>query len=154
MPFDRFSGTSRLGAPPAEVFEFLLDPHSYIELAPLIVAVRDIRRDGDSIRYVSVERFRVGPFRWDNPIDVTMTPTVPGHTLRSSVVSPGGVRLESTLTLADAVGGGSEATETIELRSPTLLHSFVLRKAREGQDGRLTALAARFPAPLRRDRQS
>ncbi|MEU8074581.1 SRPBCC family protein [Catellatospora citrea] len=145
MPLDRFSGTSRLGAPTAEVFDFLMEPHSYIELAPLIVAVRDIRRDGDSIRYVSVERFRLGPLHWDNPIEVTMTPTVPGHTLRSSVTSPGGVRLVATLNLADAVGGGSEATETIELRSPRFLHSFVLRKAREGQEGRLAALAARFP---------
>ncbi len=121
-----------------------MDPRSYVELAPLIVAVRDIQADGDSVRYVSVERFRFGPFHWDNPIKVTMTPTASSHTLRSSVKSPGGVRLEATLSLVPSGKDGSEVTETVELHSPWFMRSFVLRKAREGQDGRVANLAARF----------
>jgi carbon monoxide dehydrogenase subunit G len=143
---EHFGTTFRLGAPPAEVFAFLLDPHSYIEMAPLVVTVRDIRTAGDTIRYVSVERFRLGPLHWDNPIDVTMTPVSPGRTLRNSVISPGRIRLTATVDLVPAGEGGSSVTETIEVWAPRYLRSFTLRKAREAQEGRVAALTARFPA--------
>ncbi|MFG1606537.1 SRPBCC family protein [Actinoplanes sp. NPDC049265] len=142
MPLDNFSTTFRLGAPPAPVIAFLNDPHSYIGLAPLVVAVRDIRVTGDETRYVSVERFRLGPFHWDNAIDVTIQ-VAPGRVV-NTVRSPGWVRLTATVTLTEA-GDGCDGTETIELRAPWFLRAFALRKAREAQTARVAGLTARFP---------
>jgi hypothetical protein len=139
MPTDHFSTTFRLGAPPAEILAFLRDPHSYIGLAPLVVAVRDIRTVGDTVRYVAVERFRLGPFHWDNPIDVTITPGVSSVT--NVARSPGWVRLIATVTVTP----DSQVTEAIELHTPWFLRAFALRKAREAQEGRAAALTARFP---------
>jgi hypothetical protein len=142
VPSDTFSTAFRLGAPPAEAVAFLGDPHSDIELAPLVVAVRDIRPAGVQTRYVAVERFRLGPFHWDNAIRVTLT--VGSGAVTKAVRSPGGVRLTATVTVAED-DGGSRATETVELHTPWLLRSFALRKAREAQAGRVAGLTARFP---------
>ena len=142
MPTDHFRTTFRLGAAPAEVRAFLLDPHSYIGLAPLVVEVRDIRRQGTTTRYVAVERFRLGPFHRDNPIDVTITAT--DTAITSSVRSPGRVRLTATATITP-VDDGSSVTETVELRAPWFLRAFALRKAREAQQSRAAGLSARYP---------
>ena len=139
MPTDHFSTTFRLGAPPAEILAFLMDPHSYIGLAPLVVEVRDIRTIGDSVRYVAVERFRLGPLHWDNAIDVTMTPG--DSSVTSTVRSPGWVRLIARVTVTPQ----SEVTEAVELHTPWFLRAFALRKAREAQEGRAAGLTARFP---------
>ena len=141
MPTDRFSDTVHLAAPPAVVYAHLLDPHSYVGLSPLVVAVRDLR--GDS--YVAVERFRFGPFRWDNPIRVTLTGVEPDRKLTSGVVSPGGVRLTATVELAPAAEG-TDLTEAIEVSSPALLRSFVVKQATSVQRARLAELSRRFGA--------
>lgn len=146
MPIDRFSVTYTVGAPPAEVFAHLTNPQSYVGLSPLVVVVRDVRpvRDDlgrDAVEYVAVERFRWGPLRWDNPIRVTMT-ALDGQVI-SSVVSPGAVRLDSTLDLV-ADGAGTEVTEMIEVRSPGPLRGFVTGKARSVQQARRTELTRRM----------
>ena len=69
--------TFRVPAPPAAVYAHLMDPHSYIGLSPLVVAIRDVHPADDAVSYVAVERFRFGPIKWDNPIRVTMTGTGP-----------------------------------------------------------------------------
>ncbi len=120
MPTDRFSHTFRIAVPAAAVYAHLMNPYSYVGLSPLVVAVREVRqvRDEqgrDAIAYVAVERFRLGPFSWDNPIRVTMTGVVPERQVRSAVVSPGGVRLTSTVDLAGD-GEDTTVTETIESR--------------------------------------
>jgi carbon monoxide dehydrogenase subunit G len=147
MPIDRFSTTYAVGAPPAEVWAHLADPHSYVGLSPLVVTVRDVRpvRDDEgreAVEYVAVERFRWGPLRWDNPIRVTMT-TPTGRRIVSTVVSPGAVRLESTVDLAGQ-GTGTEVTETIEVRSPGPLRRFVTGKARSVQAERARELTRRM----------
>ena len=65
-----FSHTAVVDAPPARVYAHLADPRSYVGLSPLVVAVRDVRSVGAGIAYVAVERFRLGPLHWDNPIQV------------------------------------------------------------------------------------
>ncbi|GIE26963.1 hypothetical protein Ait01nite_000080 [Actinoplanes italicus] len=147
MPIDRFSMTYAVDAPPDEVWAHLTDPQSYVGLSPLVVTVRDVRpvRDDqgrEAVRYVAVERFRWGPLRWDNPIRVTMT-TPTGRRIVSSVVSPGAVRLDSTVDLAQH-GTGTEVTETIEVRSPSLLRGFVTGKARSVQTERAGELTRRM----------
>jgi carbon monoxide dehydrogenase subunit G len=146
MAIDRFSVTYTVGAPPAEVFAHLTDPQSYVGLSPLVVLVRDVRpvrddRGRDAVEYVAVERFRWGPLRWDNPIRVTMT-ALDGRVL-SSVVSPGAVRLDSTVDLV-ASGTGTDVTETIEVRSPGVLRRFVTGKARSVQSERRAELTRRM----------
>jgi carbon monoxide dehydrogenase subunit G len=145
MPIDRFRHSFRVAAPPAAVYAHLMDPHSYIGLSPLVVAVRDIRPAGDAVAYVAVERFRLGPLRWDNPIRVTMTGIGPHEQVRSSVVSPGRVRLISTVDLA-ADGTGTSVTESIELNSPWLLRRFALGQARSVQRARAAELTRRMAA--------
>jgi carbon monoxide dehydrogenase subunit G len=146
MPIDRFSTTYAVDAPPAEVWAHLADPQSYVGLSPLVVTVRDVRPvhdDGrEAVEYVAVERFRWGPLRWDNPIRVTMT-TPSGRRIVSTVVSPGAVRLESTVDLAEH-GSGTEVTETIEVRSPGPLRRFVTGKARSVQTERARELTRRM----------
>ena len=146
MPIDRFATTFRVAAPPATVHAYLMDPHSYVGLAPLVVAVRDIRPHGDDIEYVAIERFRLGPFHHDNPIRVTLTSLEPDRSLKSAVASPGGVRLTSTVTLAPAEGG-SAVTDEVVLESPWWVRWFAVRKAREAQQGRAAELTRRLAAP-------
>lgn len=148
MPIDRFAVTYPVAAPPAEVFAHLTDPRSYVGLSPLVVAVRKIRpvRDEqgrEAVAYVAVERFRWGPLRWDNPIRVTMTAPADGRRITSVVVSPGAVRLESTVDLV-ASGAGTEVTEEIVVTSPGPLRRFVTGKARSVQQARAAELARRM----------
>ncbi|MBM2619028.1 SRPBCC family protein [Actinoplanes sp. LDG1-06] len=146
MPTDRFSDSVRIAAPAAVIYEHLLDPHNYIGLSPLIVAVRDVRPAGESTAYVAVERFRLGPFHWDNLIRVTLTGVRPDLRVVSDVVSPGAVRLESTVDLAPD-GGATTLTESIEVEFPALLRGFVVKQASSVQKSRLAELARRFSRP-------
>lgn len=145
MPTDRFRHTFRVAAPPATVYAHLMDPQSYIGLSPLVVAVRDVRPVGDAVAYVAIERFRFGPVKWDNKIRVTMTGVGPHEQVRSSVVSPGWVRLTSTVDLA-ADGSGTSVTESIELHSPWFLRRFALGQARSVQRARAAELTRRMTA--------
>ena len=148
MPTDRFRHAFRVAAPPAAVYAHLTDPHSYIGLSPLVVAVRDVRsavdaEGRDAVVYVAVERFRFGPVKWDNPIRVTMTGVGPHQQVLSSVVSPGGVRLSSTVDLA-ADSTGTSVTESIELHAPWFLRRFALGQARKVQRARAAELTRRM----------
>jgi len=148
MPTDRFRHAFRVAAPPAAVYAHLMDPHSYIGLSPLVVAVRDVRSAVDAegreaVVYVAVERFRFGPIKWDNLIRVTMTGIGPHEQVLSSVVSPGWVRLTSTVDLVEA-GTGTSVTESIELTSPWFLRRFPLGQARSVQRARAAELTRRM----------
>ena len=143
MSTDRFRQTFRVAAPPAAVYAHLMDPHSYIRLSPLVVAIRDVHPAEDAVSYVAVERFRFGPIKWDNPIRVTMTGTGPHERVLSSVVSPGGVRLISTVDLV-ADGTGTSITESIELHAPWFLRRFALGQAKKVQQARIAELTRRM----------
>lgn len=138
MTTDRFSHAYRVDEPPAQVYAHLIEPQNYVGLSPLVVAVRDVRDRS----YVAVERFRFGPLKWDNLIRVTMT-GVPDTRVTSSVVSPGWVRLLSTVDLVPE-GDGTAITEAIELRAPWFLRSFALGQARQVQQARAAELARRM----------
>lgn len=142
---ESFSHSYAVAAPAAKIFAHLVRPESYIGLSPLVVAVRDVRHEGDKVSYVSVERFTFGPLKWNNPIRVTITPVVPGRRLVSDVISPGRVRLTSTVDLRP-IPSGTEVTETIEVSFPALLRGFVLGQARSVQQARATELTRRMTA--------
>lgn len=135
-----FARSVDVAAPPRAVYEHLMDPHSYIGLSPLVVAVRDVE---PGVSYVAVERFAAGPFHWDNAIHVTLT-GVPERSVVSSVVSPGRVRLTATVTLTPRAAGGTTVTEEIALRAPRLLRRFAAGQARKVQVHRLAELARRM----------
>ncbi len=149
MPTDRFTDTAHIPSPPASVYAHLMDPQSYIGLSPLLITVRDIHpvvdaQGREATAYVTVERFRFGPFHWDNPIKVTLTGAGPDRRLISAVISPAAVRLTSTVDLTPTETG-TTLTEQIEVRSPTLLRSFVTKQARSVQVARLAELTRRLP---------
>jgi len=139
-----FSHTAVVDAPPARVYAHLADPRSYVGLSPLVVAVRDVRPTAGGVAYVAVERFRLGPLHWDNPIRVTMTGQ-PDRSLASTVVSPGRVHLTATVTLVPA-GGGTSVTEHIEIQAPWFLRRFAAGQARKVQRYRLAELGRRMAA--------
>jgi hypothetical protein len=82
-------------ARPERVFAQLVEPASYVGLSPLVVEVYD----ADDTGYPSVERFRLGPFRYDNHIRVALT--IGDNTVASDVRSPGGVRLAHRFELSE-----------------------------------------------------
>ncbi|MEV4705225.1 SRPBCC family protein [Actinoplanes sp. NPDC049316] len=145
MSTDQFSHSFTVAAPADRIYAHLSAPESYVGLSPLVVAVRDIRRDGDAVSYVAVERFALGPLHWDNPIRVTMTFPKPGRRLVSDVRSPGRVHLVATVDLA-VEGDGTRVTESVTVSCPWILRSFVAGQARSVQRARAAELTRRMEA--------
>ncbi|MBB5873252.1 hypothetical protein F4553_006686 [Allocatelliglobosispora scoriae] len=151
MAQDSFDHSWHVAAEPGAVFAHLADPHSYLGLSPLIVAVRDVSEGVDDsgqpfVAYTAVERFKAGPVRlWDNPIAVTMRVDAGAARIRQDVVSPGRVRLTSLLVLTPE-SGGTRLDERIELTMPRLLRGFVRGQARSVQLYRAGELSRRLTA--------
>ncbi|GIF22442.1 hypothetical protein BJ973_002763 [Actinoplanes tereljensis] len=143
MPTDHFRHSFHVAAPAGEIYAHLIEPRNYIGLSPLLVAVRDVRPGRDEITYLGVERFRFGPFTWDNRLRVTLTPVTPDRQLRSSVISPGAVRLVATVDLVPD-GDGTLVTESVELRTPAVLRRFALGQATAVQQSRAAELTRRM----------
>jgi carbon monoxide dehydrogenase subunit G len=138
MPSTRFRHSFVVAAPPSLVYAHLIDPRSYLGLSPLVVEVRDVH----GTDYVAVERFRLGPFHWDNPIRVAMRGTTDRQVV-STVASPGNVGLIATVDLLPD-GDGTAVTETIELTAPWFLRSFAASQARKVQLHRAAELTRRM----------
>ncbi|MEV4640684.1 SRPBCC family protein [Actinoplanes sp. NPDC049548] len=145
MSVDEFSHTFAVSAPAARIHGHLSDPESYVGLSPLVVAVRDVRREGDAVSYVAVERFRLGPLHWDNLIRVTMTFPVPGRRIVSDVRSPGWVHLVATVDL-ERDGDTTRVTESVTVTCPWILRRFVIGQARSVQQARARELTRRMEA--------
>ncbi|NMO51846.1 SRPBCC family protein [Actinoplanes sp. TBRC 11911] len=144
MPTDRFSHSFVVDALPSRVYAHLIEPQSYVGLSPLVVTVREVEQVADAVRYVAVERFGFGPFRWDNNIRVEMRGT-PDVRVVSDVSSPGRVRLVATVDLRPA-RHGTQVTEIIELTAPILLRGFANGQARKVQQERAAELTRRMRA--------
>ncbi|WP_353945581.1 SRPBCC family protein [Streptomyces sp. HUAS MG91] len=143
MPTEEFSRSVTVAATAAQVFAHLERPDNYVGLAPLVVAVRDVATLPEEVRYVAVERFRLGPLRWDNPIRVSMTFPRAGRQVVSEVHSPGGVRLTATVELTDTPEG-ARVRETIRVVFPRPLRPLVIGQATKAQRHRLAELARRM----------
>ncbi|CAM5395622.1 hypothetical protein GCM10010329_58020 [Streptomyces spiroverticillatus] len=143
MPTEEFTRRVTVAGHEEQVFSHLSRPESYVGLSPLVIAVREVDTRDDAVRYVAVERFRLGPLRWDNPIRVTMSFPGPGRRIVSEVVSPGRVRLTSTVALAPD-GPGTQVSETVRVTFPAPLRGLVVGQATKAQKYRLKELARRL----------
>ena len=143
MPTTEFRHRFAVPAPAERIYAHLAEPESYVGLSPLVVAVRDVRRAGDTVSYVAVERFAAGPVKYDNLIAVTMSLPRPGRRLVSDVVSPGRVRLTATVDL-EPDGDRTQVTETVRVTFPALLRPLVLGQARKVQRARAAELTRRM----------
>ncbi|MFI9843503.1 SRPBCC family protein [Nonomuraea sp. NPDC051941] len=131
-------------APPPVVLAHLSEPSNYVGLSPLVVAVRDVRREPGKTRFVAVERFRFFGFaKYDNLIEVTLRATEDG--IEGEVDSPGGVRLDYRFGLtADGMGTAVEDVLTVHARLGPVLR-YAVRKARQVQVARADILVGRAP---------
>ncbi|MCD0481001.1 SRPBCC family protein [Streptacidiphilus sp. ASG 303] len=148
MPGVELRRVFHVGASPERVFAHLAEPANYVGLSPLVVAVRDVRREGGTVHCTAVERFRVlGPLRYDNAIRVTLEadgtglPDAAG--IGGEVRSPGGVRLSYRYTVVRD-GDGSAVTDVLRLRAPVGLLRFAASRARAVQAARARILARRL----------
>ncbi|SEM26910.1 SRPBCC family protein [Streptacidiphilus jiangxiensis] len=148
MPSTELTRTYEVPAEPAAVLAHLVEPDNYVGLSPLLVAVRDVRREDEVTHYVAVERFRfLGLVTHDNHIRVTLR-SEPGGlpeeaTVHGDVVSPGGVRMSYSFAI-HAHDNGSRVVDTLHLSAPFGLLRFAAGKAGEVQAARGRVLAERL----------
>ncbi|MEY9873881.1 carbon monoxide dehydrogenase subunit G [Streptacidiphilus sp. MAP12-33] len=148
MPSTELTRTYEVPADPAAVLAHLAEPDNYIGLSPLLVDVRDVRREGEVTHYVAVERFRfLGLVTHDNLIRVTLRTddgALPEQaTVSGDVVSPGGVRMGYEFAV-HADEAGSRVVDTLRLSAPFGLLRFAAGKAAEVQAARGEVLAQRL----------
>jgi carbon monoxide dehydrogenase subunit G len=124
-------------AHPAKVFAHLAEPASYVGLSPLVVEVYDV----DDTGYTAVERFRLGPLRYDNHIRVKLT--AGDNIVSSDVHSPGGVRMAHRFELSDHAEG-CEIVERTRLTAPFGLVRFAASQALRVQHARRAILTSRL----------
>ncbi|MFC0542278.1 SRPBCC family protein [Kutzneria chonburiensis] len=137
MPSTDLIYTYVVPARPDKVFEHLADPANYVGLSPLVVKVYDVDETG----YTAVERFRLGPVKYDNHIRVNLT--VGDNVVASDVHSPGGVRMAHRFELSDHVDG-CEIVERAHLTAPFGLVRFTAAQARGVLHARRAILTGRL----------
>jgi hypothetical protein len=120
-----------------KVLDHLAEPTSYVGLSPLVVEVYDI----DDTGYRAVERFRLGPFRYDNHMRVKLT--TGDNVVCSDVHSPGGVRLAHRFELSEHAEG-CEIVERTHLTAPFGLLRFAASQALRVQHARRAILTSRL----------
>ncbi|ACZ90287.1 hypothetical protein [Streptosporangium roseum] len=143
MPKATLRHTFHVRNTPAALQAHLSQPQSYVGLSPLVIAVKDIRQNGEETRYTSVERFRfLGMVKYDNLIKVTLRSTP--RTVEGEVDSPGGVRLDYRFALTER-DGGTEVEDTLVVHAwngPLL--GYAAKKARQVQLARAGILTSRL----------
>ncbi|WP_157546132.1 SRPBCC family protein [Hamadaea tsunoensis] len=127
-----------------DVFAHLATPESYVGMTQFVTRVYDVRDDGDAVRYVAVERFRLAGLPvWDNHIKVTLRADRAAGVVVQAVDSPAGVRLHSRVELRE-VPGGTSVDELIEVTMPKLLAGYVVKQAAAAQAYRAAEQERRF----------
>ncbi|MDH6143738.1 MULTISPECIES: SRPBCC family protein [Kitasatospora] len=149
MPSTELSHSYDIAATPAAVLAHLADPANYIGLSPLLVDVRDVRREGGVTHYAAVERFRFfGLVRHDNVIQVSLRTEdarLPDEaTVSGEVVSPGGVRMDYLFAVTTRGDGGSLVVDRLRLHAPFGLLHYAAGKAGAVQAERGRVLARRL----------
>ncbi|KDN84627.1 SRPBCC family protein [Kitasatospora cheerisanensis] len=149
MPSTELSHRYEVAAPPAAVLAHLAEPANYLGLSPLLVDVREVRREDGVTHYVAVERFRfLGLLRHDNVIRVTLRTEdarLPDEAVVSGeVASPGGVRMDYRFAVTARGDGGSLVVDTLRLHAPFGLLRYAAGKAGAVQAERGRVLARRL----------
>lgn len=143
MPGTVLRHSFTVAAQPAAVAAHLSEPRSYLDLSPLVVAVRHIRTHGDVTSYILDERVRYLGFpRYDNPVRVTLR-TSGSSAVHGDIVAPGGVWTRYRFELAQE-GTGTRVTDTMEMHAPLLIRRLAAAKARSMQLARARILADRL----------
>jgi hypothetical protein len=149
VPSTELSRSYDIAATPVAVLAHLAVPENYIGLSPLLVDVRDVRREGQVTHYVAVERFRfLGLVQHDNVIQVSLR-TEDGRlpdeaTVSGEVVSPGGVRMDYSFAVTARGDGGSQVVDRLLLHAPFGLLRYAAGKAGAVQAERGRVLAQRL----------
>ncbi|MGW4379314.1 SRPBCC family protein [Kitasatospora sp. NPDC004531] len=150
MPSTELSRSYDIAAPPAAVLAHLAEPENYIGLSPLLVDVRDIRREDGVTHYCAVERFHfLGLLHHDNLIRVSLHTEdagPAGATVSGNVVSPGGVRMDYRFAITPRGTNGSHVVDTLHLHAPFGLLRYAAKQATAVQTARARALAHRLAA--------
>ncbi|MDH6131432.1 hypothetical protein P3T37_000801 [Kitasatospora sp. MAA4] len=149
MPSTELSHSYDIAATPAAVLAHLAAPENYIGLSPLLVDVRDVRREGGVTHYAAVERLRfLGLVRHDNVIQVSLRTEdarLPDEaTISGEVVSPGGVRMDYRFAVTARGDGGSLVADRLRLHAPFGLLRYAAGKAGAVQAERGRVLARRL----------
>jgi hypothetical protein len=149
VPSTELSHSYAIEAPPAAVLAHLAVPENYIGLSPLLVDVRDVRREDGVTHYAAVERFRfLGLIRHDNVIQVSLrtedTRLPAEATVGGEVVSPGGVRMDYRFAITARGDDGSLMLDTLRLHAPFGLLRYAAGKAGAVQAERGRVLAQRL----------
>lgn len=143
MPKATLRHTFHVRNTPEALHAHLSQPQSYVGLSPLVIAVKDVRQNGEETRYTSVERLRfLGMVKYDNLIKVTLRSTP--RTVEGEVDSPGGVRLDYRFALTER-DGGTEVEDTLVVHAwngPLL--GYAAKKARQVQLARAGILTSRL----------
>lgn len=151
VPSTELSRSYEVLAAPAALLAHLAEPANYIGLSPLLVDVRDVRREGEVTHYAAVERFTfLGLVRHDNVIQVSLRTEdarLPDEaTVSGEVVSPGGVRMDYRFAITAQGEANSLVVDTLRLRAPLGLLRYAAGKAAAVQAERGRVLARRLNA--------
>jgi hypothetical protein len=146
-----FEKSTWIGAPPAAVFAHLSEPRNFVGLQPLLVELRETRRENDregrpTRRFESVERLRLAgciPLR--NRIEGLLTLVRDGEVIEVLVWSWPGLALHSNYRLSSEAGG-TRVVEAVAIDCPTLLAGLVRREAERAHEHLLAALKERLEA--------
>lgn len=133
-----------IGAAPEAVLAHLLDPQSYVGLNPFVIAVRDVRRQGDAVAYTAIEHLTaLRVVSWDNPIEVVSRVEGAGERFVMEVTAKAGVtvRIVTDVTPAPA---GAAVHDSMTLSAPWLLRRYVRKMGRAGHEQRAATLKARL----------
>ncbi|RAG80704.1 SRPBCC family protein [Streptacidiphilus pinicola] len=149
MPSTELTRSYEILAAPAAVLAHLAEPESYIGLSPLLVDVRDIRREDGVTHYVAVERFRfLGLIQHDNVIRVSLrteNAQLPdAAAVSGEVISPGGVRMDYRFAITSHGDAGSLVVDTLRLHTPLGLLRYAASQAGSVQANRGRVLAQRL----------
>ncbi|MFD8598427.1 SRPBCC family protein [Kitasatospora sp. NPDC059646] len=151
MPSTELRHSYDIAASPATVLAHLAEPANYIGLSPLLVDVRDVRREDGVTHYVAVERFRfLGLLQHDNVIQVSLhtddTRLPTEARVSGRVVSPGAVRMDYRFTITTRAPGTSLVLDHLHLHAPFGLLRYAAAKAAAVQTERARILSHRLAA--------
>jgi hypothetical protein len=130
-------------ASPDAVVSHLMEPASYVGLNGLVVAVKDIHEEGDTLAYTAIERLPLLGLHFHSQLKVRVRTEENGTRFVMEVDTRGGVRVRIVTDCAPAPEG-TLADDTITLTAAAPVRAYARKQARAGQLHRARTLAARL----------
>jgi len=148
MPTRTFTQTFAVATDPATLRSFLLDPHSFPKIHPLIASVtveRERQEGGERVtEFVAIEHVPLLGFTLRNRLrcEAFDDPGQPEFVRAVARVDPG-VIVDSTYTI-EAAPGGCSAAQVLTLTAPWGTMGFVYRTAVAAHTRQAAAIQAHF----------